>query len=222
MKDDIKLQKEVMDEFSWEPSVNSARIGVTVNNGSVTLLGQVDHYNEKRRAEKVAERIAGVKAVVNELKVGLLPEHQKTDADIQLAVKETLKWHSAVEQNNIHVNVENGIVTLSGIVEWKYQRTAIERVVSNLIGVKSIRDQIQILPIPTTSDLGENIQIALKRSAILNPSKVMVNVNENKVLLKGKVRSLAQSEAAEDVAWAGPGVLAVDNKLDIDELTNDF
>lgn len=222
MKDDVQLQKEVMDELSWEPSVNSARIGVTVNNGAVALLGQVDHYNEKRRAEKVAERIAGVKSVVNELKVGLLPEHQRTDAEIQSAVKETLKWHSAVEHDTIKVGVENGVVSLSGEVEWKYQRTAIERAVSNLTGVKSVIDQILIMPRISSSNLKQKIQTALERNARLDAKKVTVNTNGNKVLLKGKVRSFAQSEAAEDVAWAGPGVLAVDNKLDVGGPVNDF
>ncbi len=218
MKDDIQLQKEVMEELSWDPSVNSARIGVTVNYGSVTLLGQVDHYSEKRRAEKVVERIAGVKAIVNELKVGLLPEHKRTDADIQRAVKETLKWHSAVEQDSIKVAVKNGVVSLSGAVEWRYQRTAIERSVSNLIGVKSVRDQIMILPKTSPSDLGQKIQTAMERSARLGANKVTVNAKGNKVLLTGKVRSVAQSETAEDVAWACPGVLAVDNRL----VVNDF
>lgn len=218
MKDDIQLQKEVMEELSWDPSVNSARIGVAVNYGSVTLLGQVDHYSEKRRAEKVVERIAGVKAIVNELKVGLLPEHKRTDTDIQRAVKETLKWHSAVEQDSIKVAVKNGVVSLSGVVEWKYQRTAIERAVSNLIGVKSVRDQIMILPKTSPSDLGQKIQTAMERSARLGANKVTVNAKGNKVLLTGKVRSVAQSETAEDVAWACPGVLAVDNRL----VVNDF
>lgn len=222
MKDDIRLQKEVIDELSWEPSLKAARIGVTVNNGCVTLLGMVDHYHEKRKTEKAAERIAGVNKIFNQLKVGRFPEHKITDAEIHSCIKETLKWHSAVEHDNIHFDVEKGLVTLSGEVEWKYQRTVIERAVSNLIGVESVCNQIMILPNIPPSNLKRKIQTAMERTAGLDAKTVIVTTKANKVLLEGKVSSLAQREAAEDVAWAGLGVRSVENKLDVGGPVNDF
>ena len=221
MKNDLEVQKDVMDEIKCEPSLNSANIGVTVTDAEVTLSGWVAYLNEKMTTEKAAKRVAGVKAVTNNLRVAL-SVHQKEDKELESAIKEIFKWHSEVEKDNVKFKVEEGVVTLTGEVEWEYQRKAIISVVSKLIGVKAIINHIKILPTISSDDLGQGIKEAMVRNANLDAEKIMVSIDGGKVLLKGKVRSFAQSEDAEDIAWAAPGVLSVENKLEVEELNNNF
>lgn len=217
MKTDYQIQQDVMDELKWEPFLNSSQVGVAVKNGVVTLSGQVDSYAKKLSAEKAAKRVSGVKAIAEDIQVGVSPINKRTDAEIAEAVYNALKWHTAVQEDKIKIKVEDGIVRLEGEVEWEYQRTAARTSIEYLSGVKSVINLITVKPRVSAYDLDNKISAAFQRHASVDSAKIRVSVSGNQVTLNGTVRSFAESEDAEDAAWAAPGVGSVVNNLSIEE-----
>jgi osmotically-inducible protein OsmY len=213
MKTDSQLQQDVSAELKWEPSVHAARIGVEVKDGVVTLSGQVDSYSEKWNAERAAQRVSGVKAMTTELKVHLISLSQRTDADIAEAVENVLEWSSAVPDGAIQVMVEGGWVTLSGEVDWQFQRQAALDGVRHLLGVTGVSNQIGIKPSVTASAVRSDIEAALKRTSIADAKQISVAVHGSDVTLSGAVRSWDERETATGSAWGTPGVRNVIDKL---------
>lgn len=218
MKTDLQIQRDVMDELNWEPSLNASEIGVAVKNGVVTLSGKVDTFSKKLTAERAAKRVAGVKAVAEEIHVGFPLGYAKTDTEIAELVLTALQWHTAVQDERVKIKVEEGHVTLEGEVEWEYQRTSAKTAIEQLAGIRSITNLITVNPQITALDIRQKINSAFHRSANIDSERVDVNVIDNKVILSGRVRSLAEKEDAEAAAWAAPGVTSVENNLEV-ELT---
>ncbi|MDO3643657.1 MAG: BON domain-containing protein [Mucilaginibacter sp.] len=217
MKTDIEIQKNVMDELKWQPFLNSSEIGVAVKNGIVTLSGIVDSFSKKLSAERAAKKVAGVRAIAEDIQIGVSPAYWRTDAEIAEAVLNALKWHSAVPDEKIKIKVEDGNVTLEGELEWEYQRVNARTAIQNLSGVRSVINLITVKPRLSAFELEQKISAAFRRNATVDASKVNVSTVGSKVILTGKVRSLIESEDAEDVAWAAPGVYNVENKLTVEE-----
>lgn len=217
MKTDLEIQKNVMEQLRWEPILGTAEIGVAVKTGIVTLSGQVNSYAKKLAAERAAKKVAGVKAVAEDIQVQIWPDSQKTDLEIAQAVVNALKWHSAVADEKIKVKVENGVVTLSGEADWEYQRNMAETAIENLNGVKRVVNEIKIEPKPIAGDISKQISTAFHRYASIDAHKVQVSVVADKVSLNGTVRSWSEREQAEDAAWAAPGVNQVVNNLVVEE-----
>ncbi|WP_026898264.1 BON domain-containing protein [Daejeonella oryzae] len=216
MKSDNEIQKNVMEQLKWEPFLNASEIGVAVKNGIVTLSGQVDTYSKKLAAENAAKKIAGVKAIAEDIQIGISPAYHKSDTEIAEAVLNALKWHTAVQDEKIKIKVENGIVKLEGEVEWEFQRNKAKTAIENLNGVRSVINLISIKPKVSPKDIEQKISAAFHRSATIDSSKITAEVLGNKVILRGKVRSFTEKEDAEDAAWAAPGVLSVDSHLEIE------
>src|SRR5205823_4468685 len=118
MRNDLDIQKDVISQLIWEPILNAAEIGVSVKNGIVTLCGQVDSYAKKVAAERAAKKIAGVKAVAEDIQVGVSTSLNRTDTELAQAVLNVLKWHTSIAEDRIKIKVENGTVILEGDVEW--------------------------------------------------------------------------------------------------------
>lgn len=217
MKSDAAIQQDVMDQIKWNPLLNSSEIGVSVKNGVVTLSGQVDSYLKKMEAERDAKKVSGVKAIAEDIHVGISPSFMRTDTEIAEAVVSVLNWHTSVPHDQVKVRVEDSIVTLSGEVEWAYQRDAAKNAVSSLSSVKDVVNQIKLKDKLTPQDLKKKIRDAFHRSATIDANKINVEVTEQKAILKGEVRSFSEKEDAEDAAWAAPGILNVDNRIDVVE-----
>jgi len=217
MKSDNEIQKDVIEQLKWEPFLNASQIGVAVKNGIVTLSGQVDTYSKKVLAEKTTKKVAGVKAIAEDIMVGISPSYKKTDTEIAEAVVNALKWHTMIPEDKVKVSVEDGNVKLEGEVEWEYQRNQAKTAIENLIGVKFVTNLVAVKPKVTPYELQLKINASFLRSANIDAAKVSADVSGSKVTLRGKVRSFAEREDAENAVWSAPGITTVENKLVIEE-----
>jgi osmotically-inducible protein OsmY len=213
--DDLELKRTVESELNFEPSINAAEIGVAVKDGVVTLTGRVPSYWEKVAAERAAARVAGVKAVANELEVRLPGLSERTDGDIARAAVDALKWNVLVPEDRIKVKVSKGWVTLEGAVDWQYQKSAAEKSVRRLVGVLGVSNLIEVKPAVSKAEVKSAIESALKRLAEVDANRIRVDTEDGKVVLSGTVRSWFEREEAERAAWAAPGVRAVEDHIAI-------
>lgn len=210
------LREEVVEAIKWEPLLSSNEIDVSVQDGIVILGGTVDNYTQKREAEQAVKNIAGVKAIVDDMKVDLFFSAIKSDTDIALSVIKALRENWAVPDHRIQVTVENGWVTLEGILHWNFQRKAADNAIRYLPGVRGVIDQIKI-EAEIKNELGKEIvEKALSRSWILDVNNIKVRVEGKTIYLSGIVDSLFQKEEAERIVWNTPGVWYVDNELVVD------
>lgn len=212
---DKTLQQIVIDELDWEPSVNSAHIGVTANNGVVTLSGHVPTYAEKWAAERAAERVAGVKAVAVELEVRYSEAFKTGDDDIAERALHSLEWDVRVPASKVKVQVEKGWVTLTGEVDWFYQRAAAEADVRKLAGVLGVTNEIKVTARANASDVRQKIKAALDRSAQIEADNISIVTEGGKVTLTGKVHTWFERNLAERTAWSAAGVTQVDDRLTV-------
>ena len=219
MKTNEELQKDVMAEIRWDPLLKdvATEIGVTAKDGVITLSGIVDTYAKKMAAERAAQRVMGVKVVALDMDVKVSQGRIKTDSEIALAIKNALTWHSAVNEDMIEIKVENAWVFLDGTVQWDYEKKAAENAIHDLIGIRGITNRIVIDPkMLDAVEIKKQISSAFHRSATIDSASIKVDTSVNKVTLSGKVRSWREKKDAEDVAWSLPGVLDVDNRIEID------
>jgi len=210
---DEQIQQDVLEELKWDTRVQPNEIGVAVKDGIVTLTGWVDSYLKKIAAEEAAHRVRGVKAVANDIEVRLPTSSERTDADLAKAALNALEWEAAIPADKLDVTVSKGWVTLKGEVEYGFQKRLAERVVERLSGVKGVTNLITVKPRLSPEDLKQNIEKALVRNAETDARRITVEVEGSKVILRGTVRSYAEKKAAEDAAWAAPGVSEVENRI---------
>lgn len=213
MKSDSQLQRDVLDELEWEPSVDYADIGVSVVDGVVTLSGYVKSYAEKLAAERAARRVGGVMAIAAELKVRFASDPKTADHEIAKRILDMFKWSATIPAQRIQVKVEHGWVTLTGNVDWHYQSSEARKIASGIHGVTGVSNNVVVASPLTTADVHKRIQAAFERQADLDAASVMIAVHGGKVTLSGKVRAPYERRAAEMAAWSAPGVTQVDDRI---------
>jgi osmotically-inducible protein OsmY len=213
-KKDPTIQQDVMNELNWDPRIDSELVSVTVKNGDVTLTGSVPHFYEKYNAEQAARRVGGVKAVYDELEIDMLDAYERSDDDILSAARNALKWNYEVP-NEVTVTVNDGWITLNGTVVWEYERKAAFNAVCSLMGVSGVSNEITLSSSVQLGDVKSRIEDALKRSAETESKNISVAVNGSKVTLSGNVESYAEIDDAAQAAWSAPGVMNVENNLQL-------
>jgi osmotically-inducible protein OsmY len=212
MTHDSDLKTRVLDELKWEPSVTAAHIGVTADNGIVTLTGHVENYAAKFAAEKAALRVWGVKGLAQEIEVRLPSHIKRGDDEIAEAAVNRLGWDFSMNDNKIKVKVDKGWLTLTGEVDWHYQSQFAEQDVRRLQGVVGVINKITLKPRVNVNEVASDIEHALHRS-LFEPKTITVRAEGNKVILSGTVDTWADRQAAGDTAWAAPGTNSVQNNL---------
>ena len=220
MKTDSELQRDVMTELKWVPTIHAAEIGVAVKDGVVTLSGDVDTYSMKWAADRAVRRVSGVKGLTEEIKVTLPEPYRRSDEDIARSATDILNWNFWIPRDRVKVMVQNGWITLNGDVDWFYQKAIAEDSVRHMIGISGVTNRITIKPpVPTVKafEVKSGIEDALKRNARLlrDADKIRVEISGSKVILHGSVGSWADYEEAEYAAYCAPGVSEIENKLTV-------
>ena len=212
-KSDAQLKKDVESELEWDAVVHANNIGVAVKDGVVTLSGHLDSFAEKYAAERAVQRVLGVKGLAVELDVRLGANAKRTDAELASAAEQALRWHALVPEDRVKVMVEKGWVTLSGEVDWDYQRNYATKAVRPLTGVLGVTNSMSVKPLVTPANIKNRIQGALERQADREAKNSEVVVSGHTATLKGQVHSWDERTAAQGAAWSAPGITSVVNEL---------
>jgi len=212
---DLSLRQHILDELEFDPRVNAAEIGVIVENGVATLTGHVANYAEREAAEQVVSRVKGVRGIAQEIEVRIFGAAATDDDDIAARAVKMLDWDVCVPKDTVQVRVFKGWITLTGKVEWQYQKDAAYASVKSLAGVVGVSNLIEIKPQLSAMDIKKRIEDAFERDAEIESNHITVDVRGRKVILSGKVATWSQRRAAERAAWSAPGISTLEDRLTI-------
>ena len=216
MKTDKQLYIDIADKLEFMPAIDATNVTIGVHSGIVTIGGTVHSYAEKKLAERAVQNVEGVKGVANEVEVKLHDSLVRSDAEIALVATRAIEWDSTIPKDKVKVVVEDGFLTLTGELNWQYQRQQAGKGVRYIVGVKNVDNQIKIKPlgpVVTAFEVKQKITKEFERNALIDANNVAIEVDASKVVLKGNVRSWAEFTEASNAAWAIPGVTYVDNRL---------
>ena len=211
---DLKTRDAVEAELRWTPQLSApGKIGVAVDDGVVTLTGEVESYAEKLAAGKAALRTRGVTAIANDV---VVQYSDKTYSDSHLAAdaRDALRLNGSIPRD-LDVEVRNHVIFLRGKVDWEYQRRAAQRTVEHLPGVSGVINDLELRPRVQSAETHAMIREALVRNANTDANRIVVTVHGTTVTLTGTVSSFAEKRQAGLAAWASPHVETVHNDLEV-------
>ncbi len=215
-KTDVQVTKDIFDELTFDPSLDASDISVGTKNGVVTMTGMVRTYAEKIAAEHAVKRVFGVRGLAEELQVDIPKLHQRTDAEIVAAALNILKWDASLPRDTVTVKVEDKWLTLDGAVPWEFQREHARHMVSSLIGVRGVTNQITVPTRPTVGDVKQKIHDTFVRSAVIDADKLSIETKTGgTVVLNGSVHSFNEQESAIRAAYSVPGVTRVESHIQV-------
>jgi osmotically-inducible protein OsmY len=213
-KPDTLIQQEVLRELKWDTRVDETDVGVTVDDGIVTLVGTVPTYVARVAAQEAAHEVVGVRDVVNDLDVPTAGA--TTDSDLAKRVRRVLEWH-AIPDELITSTISNGTVMLEGEVQNWSQRTVIERAVGRMVGVRGVINRLTVSqPRIDAHEIRESIEEALERRAEREADRIEVSVHDGEVVLTGRVHSWGEKRAMVGAAAHAPGVRKLTDYLKVD------
>lgn len=215
MKTDFEIKNDVINELTFEPSINAVSIGVAVKEGIVTLSGSVPSYHEKFAAEKAVKRVKGVKAVVEDIQVNLEKSSRRRDEEIAEAALRNLEWFTTIPEERIILKVQDGWISLEGTVDWNYQKEAAQAAVKDLIGIKGISNSIKVKAEQKKGNLKDKIKETFLRSTLLEPKIIDIRIVGQKVILSGNVYSWSEKELAEILTWNFSEVSEIENNIEV-------
>jgi osmotically-inducible protein OsmY len=219
MKSTDQLRNDVEQELAWEPELDDSHIALSVKDGAVTMAGHVPTYSQKLHAVRAVERVSGVRAVADELKVRLVGSHIRDDTDIAESIAQRLAWHATIPRESVKAEVAGAVVTLRGAVEWEFQRREAVRLARDVIGVRNVINLIELKPGPVVKAVERQIAGAFGRQASLDARGVHVTVHDSTAVLTGQVHSIAEQRIARSAAYAAPGIATVESHLTVDPMT---
>ena len=213
-KTDAQITQDVLDELAFDPAVTVADLTVSTDHGRVKLHGTADTYSTKLEAEDAAYRVGGVTSVDNDIVVNPAALGLRADMAIAADIRSALALDYQVPDDRISVSVIDGFVTLTGNVDWDFQRDAAEDDAAMILGVKGVDDEIFVnQPQASAADISSGIARAFARNAELYDDNIDVTVNGSQVTLAGTVATWSEYDMAEDIAWMSPGVTSVTNNI---------
>jgi osmotically-inducible protein OsmY len=210
---DHEIRDAVQAELAWTPDVVDEGIGVAVVDGTVSLSGQISDYAARGAITRAAFRVAGVSTVVDDLVVH--PGSyawQVTETDIAKNVDRAIGTISTLP-GTIKADIHQHTVTLTGQVQWDFQRSGVRRAVAAVRGVTFVVNDITLLARPSAVGTEQDIRAALIRNATVDAEHVTVSVSGTTVTLAGRVRSWTERKQAETTAWSSPHVAHVINDI---------
>jgi len=211
---DRELKKNVSDALEFDPSIDANHIGVAVDRGIVTLTGHVPSYGQKTQVEEVVRRVKGVRGIAQEIEVRFFGQAPNSDEDIAGRALNMINWNTFVPDDAVQVKVQDGWVTLTGRLQWQFQRQEAENAVRKLSGIVGVTNRIELIPQVSSADVKTRIENALKRNAEIEAGAIRVQVSgEGEVRLEGQVHDFSERTAVERAAWSAPGVRKVDDQL---------
>ena len=211
---DTNLHRTILEELAFDPAIDAGKIGIAAENGVVTLTGTVQTFTEKWAAEKAVKRVRGVRAFANEIVVELIGTHKVSDTDIAAGAANVLAWDPSLP-STIQIEVHDGVVSLSGAVDWQYQRALAEKHLRRIKGVVAIVNNLQLRSSVAPNDVKERIKSARERDADIEAANIDIGVAQGKVTLRGTVHSWSECDAAMRAAWSVPGIQSVSNELTV-------
>ncbi|MGZ3505903.1 MAG: BON domain-containing protein [Vulcanimicrobiaceae bacterium] len=209
-----QLRDDVLAELDDDPRVDSSRIGVAVDNGVATLTGIVPSYAQKWAAEAAVKRVKGVIAVAQQIEVDLPATHQRNDVDIAHSIADAFYWDTSIPAS-VQATVQDGHVTLTGEVDWNYQREEAETTARRITGLRGITNAITLSKAVAPQDVRGQIQRIFHRDVQLDANNIEITTYDGKVTLTGNVHSWFERNEASRAAWSVKGVTAVDNRIAI-------
>jgi len=207
---DVRVRDAVRRQLDWDPEVDGSAVGVAARTGTVTLTGFIDTYSGKLAAERAAKRVHGVRAVANDIQVRL--RLARTDADIAQDAVRALELRSTIPAS-VQGVVHNGHVTLTGQVEWLYQKESAETAVQHIRGVRGVLNHITVAPRAPARDVHRRIVKALHQDADVDARHITVTVSGNTATLTGTVGTWLERDSAERAAANAPGIAHVANRI---------